>query len=513
MTPGSPGPDRAGAVAGPRALPARVDVAVVGTGFAGIGMAIRLRRAGREDFVVLERADDLGGTWRDNSYPGAACDIPSHLYSFSFALNPNWSRAYSPQPEIQRYLRTCVDRFGLGRHLYFGHEVLEATWDEVSSRWTVRTPGGELTCRVLVWASGPLSQPVLPDVEGLDRFAGRWFHTAAWDHDYDLTDKSVAVVGTGASAIQVVPAIQPLVRRLTVYQRNAPWVVPRRDHPIPPARQRLLGRLPVVQRLGRAWMYWTRELVVPVLMNTSPARRARAEALARAHLDRQVPDPALLAALTPTYQMGCKRILISDDYYPALARPGVELVSAPVTGLGPHSVRDADGGEREVDAVIFATGFAAAEPAFATRLRGRGGRCLADAWAQGMEAYLGTTVSGFPNLFVLVGPNTVLGHNSMVFIIESQLNYVMDFLAYAARHGEPTAEVRAKVETRYNRQLQARLATSVWNTGGCASWYLDHRGHNTTLWPGYTVTFRRRTRRFRPGDYVLTAPGEPAGAL
>ncbi|HLN17970.1 MAG TPA: NAD(P)/FAD-dependent oxidoreductase [Acidimicrobiales bacterium] len=487
-----------------RELPDEVQLVVVGAGFSGVGAAIRLKQQGIEDFCVLEKADDLGGTWRDNSYPGAACDIPSQLYSFSFALNPDWSRSFSPQEEIWQYLWRCVDRFSVGDHLYFGQEVLEASWDETAARWRIQTKKGELLAKVLVWATGLLSEPVVPDLPGLDGFSGPIFHSAAWDHGVDLTGKTVAVVGTGASAIQIVPELQKSVGRLFVFQRSAPWVVPRRDRAVPLAERRLFRFAPPLQRLARGWMYWTREMLVPAFMHPASRWRQRGMAMARQHLERQVPDPDLRAALTPTYQLGCKRVLISDEYYPALCADNVELVTEAVARLGEHSVTDAKGVERPVDAVVLATGFNASAPSFSRRIVGREGRRLSEVWADnGMEAYLGCTVAGFPNMFFVVGPNTGLGHNSMIFIIESQLNYLLDFLRYADSHGIETAEVRRKVESRYNREIQSRLAGSVWNTGGCASWYLDRRGHNTTLWPGSSYTFRRRTRRFRPADYVL----------
>ena len=488
-------------------LPPSVEVAVVGAGFSGIGMAVGLRQAGIEDFVVLDRGLDVGGTWRDNSYPGAACDIPSHLYSFSFAPNPGWTRAFSPQPEIWRYLRDCVERFGVGHHFRYGHDVLEATFDEPAQRWRLRTSGGSLSARVLIWATGALSEPRIPDLPGLETFEGAVFHSAAWDHDYDLRGKRVAVVGTGASAIQFVPQIQPLVAELHLYQRTPPWVVPRRDRALGRWRRRLLRRVPPARLLVRASLYLRQELLVgPAVLGRSQRRQQLIRRVAAAHLARQVPDRALRARLRPDYAIGCKRILVSDDYYPALSQPNVEVIGAAVRELLPDAVVDEHGGARQVDAVVLGTGFRAAEPSFAARIHGRDGRPLSATWSEGMAAYLGSTVPGFPNLFLLVGPNTVLGHNSMVYMIESQLRYVLSALEFLGRPGVGTVEVRPAVLARFQARLQAAMASTTWVTGGCTSWYLDSRGRNTTMWPGRTYTFRRLTRRFHPADYDLRPP-------
>jgi cation diffusion facilitator CzcD-associated flavoprotein CzcO len=480
-------------------------VIVVGGGFSGIGMAIRLRQSGVEDFVVLERAEEVGGTWRDNRYPGAACDVRSHLYSFSFAPNPEWSRSYSPQSEIRSYLESCVDRFSLRDRLQLKHEVLEARWHDHEQEWEVDTNEGRWWAPVVVWATGPLSEPRVPALEGAADFRGRIFHSAAWPpgfgSDSDLAGRRVAVVGTGASAIQIVPAVQPVVERLVVFQRTPAWIVPRRDHPIGRGRRWLYRRFPVAQRALRAGLYLEQELLAPVMM-ARPRAVATVEALARKHLEAQVPDPELRATLTPSFRIGCKRIMVSDDYYPALGQPNVEVVSA-AARLTPDALIDDQGVSHHVDTVIFATGFNAAEPSFPANIVGRHDRRLADSWREGREAYLGTVVHGFPNLFMLLGPNTVLGHNSVVFMIESQLSMILDYLRYRVCHGIRSAEVRHRVQAIYNLDLQRRLVRSIWTTGGCGSWYLDRRGRNTTLWPGFTLPYRVRTRRFHPEDYVL----------
>ena len=490
-------------------LPSAVDVVVVGGGFSGIGTAIRLRQMGVEDFVVLDRGSEVGGTWRDNTYPGATCDVPSHLYSFSFAPNPEWSRSFSPQSEIWSYMRGVVDRFGVGAHFRFGQDVTEARFDETEQRWHVTTAHGSLTARIVVWATGPLSEPKVPDLPGLANFAGPVFHSAAWDHGADLAGKRVAVVGTGASAIQFVPQIQPLVAKLYLHQRTPPWIIPRNDRDVPPARRWLFRHLPFTQKMARLRIYLRLEyLMGPVVLGTSERKRQLLRKFANGHLHHQIDDPELRSALTPDYEIGCKRILVSDDYYPSLTRANVEVVPA-VGGFTPDGVVDDHGVERQVDMVIMATGFQAAEPSFATRIVGPGGARLSEAWDTGMEAYLGSTVTGFPNLFLLVGPNTTLGHNSMIYMIESQLNYVVDAIGFLGRPGVGTVDVRPAVLERYNRRLQGAIGPTVWVTGGCTSWYLDHRGVNTTLWPRHTAVFRRLTRRFHPADYTVGPPGPP----
>jgi cation diffusion facilitator CzcD-associated flavoprotein CzcO len=491
-----------------------VRVAIVGAGFSGLGMAIRLEQEGIEDFVVLEKADDVGGTWRDNSYPGCACDVPSHLYSFSFAPNPEWSSTFSPQPEIWDYLRDCSERFGITPHLRFGCELLDARWDEAARRWQVHTAGGDWSAEVLIDATGGLSDPSFPPIPGLDSFEGTYFHSAQWDHDHDLTGERVAVIGTGASAIQIVPQIQPRVAELTLFQRTPPWIVPRRDRPLTQFERRLYRALPAAQLAMRAGIYWAREsLVFP--FNGHKRLRALNQRVAMAHLRRQVPDPELRRRLTPDYEMGCKRILISNDYYPALMQPNVELISAGVTEIRPHSIVGSDGTEREVDTIVFATGFHVIDGPSTQRIRDAAGRSIADLWDGSPRAYKGTTIAGFPNLFRLTGPNTGLGHNSIVFMIESQLNYIADALRLMRERHVDALEVRADAQAAYNRWIDERLVGTVWSEGGCASWYLDSTGRNSTLWPGFTWGFRERTRRFDPAAYHLRAAtgGRAAPAL
>ena len=479
-------------------------IVIVGSGFAGLGMAIGLKRAGIEDFVVLERADDLGGTWRDNTYPGCACDIPSNLYSFSFAPNPDWTRLFSGQPEILAYLHGCAERYRITPHLRYGHELLEARWDSPTSRWHLETSRGAITAQVLIAATGPLSEPARPALPGLDSFAGTVFHSAGWDHGHDLTGRRVAVVGTGASSIQFVPRIAAQVGQLYVFQRTAPWIVPRPDRAVTPTEARLFRVAPGAQAARRAASYAIRELTGFGLRG-NPRLLARMSKLAAAHLAGQVADPVLRARLTPDYTIGCKRILISSDFYPALQRDNVELATSRIARVRPDAVVTDDGTERPVDTVILATGFHVADKPAGRRLRGRDGRLMSAVWAGSAQAYLGTTVAGFPNLFLLVGPNTGLGHNSIVYMIESQIAYVLAGLRAMARAGVSVVEVRPEVQDAFNRRMQDDMAGTVWTAGGCASWYLDSGGRNTTLWPRSTWAFRRATRRFRLADYATGA--------
>ena len=479
------------------------EVAIVGAGFGGLGMAIRLNQQGNDDFVVIERGDDVGGTWRVNSYPGCQCDIPSNLYSFSFAPNPDWDRAYPMRDQIFEYLRRCADRFGVRPHVRLNSELLDARWVAGEQRWQLDTSTGPVAARVLVVAPGLLSEPFAPALPGLDRFRGNAFHTAEWDHSVDLTESRVAVLGSGASALQVVPEIQPLVERLYLFQRTPPWVIPHPDHPVAPGVRELYRRVPLLQRLVRGLFYAVLESMALGLRRDR--RWARWQALnARLHLRRQVPDPELRARLTPDYDIFCKRILMSSSWYPAIQEPNVDLVGSGVRELREHSIVDGGGIEREIDTLVLATGFKPAELPIAERIRGREGSPLADVWGGSPEAYLGTTVAGFPNLVFLYGPNVNLGHSSMVYMLESQIAYALDALATMRRTGAAEFEVRPEVQTAYNEELQERLADTVWNTGGCTSWYFDRNGRNSIMWPGFTFEYRRRTKRFDAAAYRLT---------
>lgn len=479
-----------------------VDVAIIGSGFAGLAMATRLKQTGTEDFVVLERAADVGGAWRDNTYPGCACDVPSTLYSFSFAPNPDWASTFSPQREIQRYLRDCADRFGLREHLRLNSEVLDACWDADGDRWSIETTRGRFTASVLVSATGQLSEPALPRIPGLERFTGPAFHTARWDHSSDLTGARVALIGTGASAVQLVPAIVDQVAALHLFQRTAAWVLPQRNRIRSRAEARVFRTVPMVYRAVRNALYWIREF--SMLGFAEPRIMRAVSLLARLHLRRQVPEPGLRAALTPGYAMGCKRVLRSSAFYPALRHDHVELVTERLSEVRERSVVSADGTEREVDVIVFGTGFRAAEMPMAQRIRGLGGRRLARYWDEhGAQAYLGTTVAGFPNLFLLTGPNSALAHNSVVLGIEAQVRYVLDALRVMRSRRLAAVEVREQAQQAFARRVSARTARTVWHTGGCRSWFLDDAGRNTTVWPGFTGHLRWLTRRFDVENYAL----------
>ena len=486
----------------PSALPRHARIAIVGGGFGGIGTAIRLKQRGWEDFVILERASDLGGTWRDNDYPGCACDVQSHLYSFSFAPYGGWSRTFSPQGEIWAYLRECASRFGIAPHFRFGHEVTGARWNDGAARWDIETSGGRMSAAILVLANGPLSDPVIPDIPGLGSFEGVTFHSPRWRHDVELAGKSVAVIGTGASAIQFVPRIQPLVKRLHLFQRTPPWIMPRRDREIPSWRRRLYATVPGLQAMVRGGIYVTREAMgIPF---RHPAVAEVVQHLAIRHLQRSVRDPVLRAKLTPSYTIGCKRILISDDFLPSLEQPNVELVTAGVAGVDARSVIDSGGVRRDADVIILATGFRATDPLLAPHVYGRGGRSLAEEWRGSPKAHVGTTVAGFPNLFILLGPNTGLGHSSVLLMLEAQIEHVLGALALLRARGAASIEPRAEAQDAFVRQTEGRLARTVWNSGGCRSWYLDRTGRNSSLWPDGTWRFRRRVARIDPTEYVTS---------
>ena len=478
------------------------DVVIAGAGFAGIGMAIRLQRRGVRDVVVLERAGEIGGTWRDNAYPGCACDIPSMLYSFSFAPNREWTRGYPQREEIWRYLRDCVVRFGIAPLVRTSAEVVEAAWDEDAALWRVRlADGAALDARVLIWAAGALHRPHVPSLPGIEGFAGTAVHSSAWNAAVDVRGKDVAVIGTGASAIQIVPAIAGEVRSLTLFQRTPAWVVPRGDKPVTPLRRMLRRFAPGFAWLERKAVYWALEARA-YGFTVNPGMLRAIERRVRRRLDESIADPGLRAALTPDYRMGCKRILLSDDYYPALQRENVRVVTSAISRVREDAVVTADGAEYPAGVIVYATGFRATDAPDA-RIEGRCGARLAGAWRDGMEAYLGTSVAGFPNLFFLVGPNTGLGHNSMVLMMEAQYRYVLDALAQLKRRRARALDVRAEAQANYNARLQRRLARTVW-ASGCTSWYRDRNGKITALWPGFTFTFRALTRRLRPERYVFT---------
>lgn len=477
-------------------------IVIIGTGFGGLGMAIRLKREGIHSFTILEKAEGLGGTWRDNDYPGAACDVQSHLYSFSFERNPSWSRMFAPQREIKAYMERCAEKYGLHPHFRFGAEVTAARFEEASNEWTLTLASGEqLTADMVVTATGGLSRPAYPRIPGIEKFEGKMFHSARWDHSYALEGKEVGVVGTGASAIQFVPQIAPRSKQLHLFQRTPPWVLPKPDRAIGAREQAVYGLLPFVQWLYRVLIYWLLELRV-LGFAVHPKLMAFPQRMALAYLARTVADPVLRAKLTPSYTIGCKRILMSNEYLQSLAQPNVEVVDTAIREITRDGVITRDGKHRRLDALILGTGFQVADMAAPFEIRGRRGIDLKAHWGDAAEAYLGTTVAGFPNLFFMTGPNTGLGHSSMIFMIESQIEHILGCVREVGRRGARTVEVREDVQRRYTDGLQAKLRSSVWQSG-CASWYQSASGKNTVLWPTFTFSFRRITRRVRAEDFVF----------
>ena len=499
-------------------------IAIVGSGFAGIGMAIRLKQMGVAALTVYEAAPQIGGTWRDNAYPGSACDIPSHLYSFSFAPNPSWSRTFGSQPEILAYLERCAREHGIESSIRCNARVAAARFDDNARVWrleivsTVPEPGyvgGEnpnggagaisetretVEVDVVIAANGPLSRPALPAIPGLERFRGTLFHSARWNRAYPLAGKTLAVIGTGASAVQFIPRIQPSVARLLVFQRTPPWVMPRPDRAIGANTQRLFRVMPLAQRLARWAIYWRHEaralaFVVNPNWMKAPMR------FASSYLRRRVPDPVLRAKLTPNYLLGCKRVLLSSDYYPALAQPNVDVVTTPIREIVDDGVVTQDGHRYRVDAIICGTGFDVADAGAPFPVIGAGGADLDARWrSEGPQAYLGSSIAGFPNFFMMIGPNTGLGHNSMVYMIESHIAYIASCLRTLCRRGVRTMEVRSEAQGAFNERLQNAFRRTVWMSG-CRSWYLSKSGRNTVLWPGFAFAFRWLTRRVRAEDY------------
>jgi cation diffusion facilitator CzcD-associated flavoprotein CzcO len=488
-------------------------ILLIGTGFCGIGMARRLIRSGFTDLVVLERGDSVGGTWRDNTYPGVACDAPSHLYSYSFALNPNWSRVYAPGREIWQYLVDVALREGVERHVRFNTDVLGATWDEDGSFWVVETDRGTYTAHFLITASGHLSDPKLPDIPGLDRYEGEMFHSAKWDASLDLAGKRIGVIGTGASAIQIIPEIAPEAASLTVFQRSAPYIVPRLDRAYTEAEKRMFGRLPETMRRIRDEMYWNGEARYPerrlIEAFTSQVRQS-----ALGHLASQVSDPELRAKLTPDYEVGCKRILRANNYYPTFALPHVHLEVNRIVESTPRGLRTADQMEHELDAIILATGFEASDLPLAHVITGRGGLRLSEHWLGGEQGVAGVGVHGFPNLFVMNGPHAGLGAGSIIFMLETQISYVGGAFDYIRANDVRTIEATQEAEDAFGADMDERAKGSVWLDGGCRSWYVDQRnGRLTTIWPDFTRRYNMENGTLDPSGYAIERRRELASAV
>jgi len=479
-------------------------IAIIGAGFAGIGTAIRLRKEGIRSFTIFERAGEIGGTWRDNTYPGAACDVPSHAYSLSFEPHPGWTRRFSPSAEIEAYLLGLVEKWQLRPHIRFHTAIRSADFDDARGVWTLTTDGGEtVTARVVVSAVGGLVDPALPDIKGLESFGGEVFHTARWNHEYELGGKRVAVIGTGASAVQVVPSIAPQVERLFVFQRTPAWVVPKLDRVYSARARRLYARFPLLLRASRALQYWMSEIMGPLVFLDAPRLSAIGERMSLRHLHAQVRDPVLRERLTPHFQFGCKRILVSDDYWASFERPNVELVTEPIDQVMREGIQTRDGAVREVDAIVLATGFAVGLAEAPFPVTGRGGRSLDDAWRDGAVAYKGMTVSGFPNWFILMGPNTGPGHTSVLVYTEAQIEHVLGAIRELRKPGVRWVDVRQDVQDRYDASIQRRMPKMVWHT--CKSWYLSPDGSNHALYPGFAFEYVLRARHFRRADYEIAS--------
>ena len=479
------------------------DQLIIGSGFAGLCAAIKLKEQGENNFAILERNDWLGGTWYDNHYPGAACDVESHLYSFSFEQNPNWSRQFSPQQEILKYMEHCATKYDLNKHLQYNTTVTNASFDEASGTWCVNAEGGKtFTARSIISCTGGLSQPMYPDIKGIDTFKGEMFHSAKWDKHFDWKNKTIAVIGTGASAIQIVPTIAPDVKQLYLFQRTPPWIMPKPDAEISSLRRWLYNNIPYTQHLYRRRLYWQHELMALGFIKR-PGILKFASKLALRFLKQSVSDETLRQKLTPNYVMGCKRVLISNEYYPALTRSNVEVITDGIQQITETGVLTKDGNQRNVDAIIIATGFQAAEEVSRFAVKGRNGIDLNEAWREGAEAYLGTTVAGFPNMFLVVGPNTGLGHSSMILMIEAQVNLIMESLKAMKRKQAKFIDLKPQVQQDFNKEIQEKLSHTVWQNGGCHSWYQMKNGKNVTLWPGFTFTFMERTKKFEEEKYEI----------
>lgn len=475
-------------------------VVIIGAGFAGIGAAIKLQQAGFTDFVVLEKADEIGGVWRANTYPGCACDVPSALYSYSFAPNPQWSRVFAQQQEIKSYIQHVAQQFDVQKYVRFGYEMLESAWDDQAKHWVVKTNHGLIHARFAIMAGGPMHQPVLPRIKGLETFKGAQFHSAEWNHDFDLNGKKVAVVGAGASAIQFVPEIQAQVEKLTLLQRTPQWVLPKMDQSLPKLAQALFKVLPVTQRLTRYGVYGVFESLNSSMHH--PKLVSQIERLAKLNIRLGVKDPELRAKLLPDFTIGCKRVLQSNQWYPALAKSNVEVLRCGVEEVHGNTLIASDGSQHEVDAIIFGTGFEVSNPPIAKQIRNKHGKSMDEVWQGSAQGYLGTVVESCPNAFVMFGPNIAVSSSALI-IIEAQLAYILDMLKKVQAQQIETVEIRAEVLQQYNDEIQAALTNTVWNTGGCSSYFIDRNGRNSTLWPWTTFEMRARLAQCDLNDYVL----------
>jgi cation diffusion facilitator CzcD-associated flavoprotein CzcO len=491
-----------------------LDVAIIGAGFAGIGTAIRLRNSGIENFTILERGTGVGGTWRDNTYPGAACDIPSRLYSYSFAPNPNWSHTYSGSGEILDYIHTMVREFDIESRIRFEHNVIDIVWNETAGYWSVRVDGrDDVRARAVVMASGPLANASLPNIRGIETYEGHKIHSARWDHDYDFAGKKVAVVGTGASAVQIVPELVKIADTVKVFQRTPGWTLPRINRKVQAGTKRRYARYPQTQTLARSLWFWGHESVAVGVVWKTPLTRI-VELVGRAHLRQQVRDPWLRRQLTPRFRAGCKRLLMTSDYYPALQKPNCTLVTWPIATLSPKGIRTVEGVEHQFDAIVFATGFDVSNTGTPIPITGRDSRVLADEWSAGAKAYKSIAVSGYPSMFFTFGPNSGPGHSSALVYMEAQIDYIVEAISLVVEGDLHSVDVRQDVQDDYNEDLQRKLAKTTWNSG-CSSWYLTEDGFNATMFPGFAIQYVNQLRGVEQGDFTMVPrrvdlPQEPA---
>lgn len=477
-----------------------VEVLIIGAGFGGLGAAIKLQQAGVNDYIVLERASDIGGTWRDNQYPGAACDIPSKLYSYSFEPNPDWQRVYARSPEIWAYMQDVAKRHGLMAKVRLNHTVVGMAFDEASGRWRVRTEDGHCwQARSVIMAAGGLANPSYPNIPGLETFEGHRIHSARWDHDYDFTGKRVGVIGTGASAIQIIPELVKVAAHVKVFQRTPAWVLPRPDLRVPGWAKRLYRDSSWAYPAARRALFWGHEAMALGLVWRSPLSRIL-EGRARAHLSKQVKEPWLRRQLTPNFSIGCKRVLISNNYYPALQQPHCKLLTWPIDRIAPQGVRTCEGVEHQLDCIVFATGFDAPKTGTPFEIKGLKGRLLSDEWRAGAQAFKSVHISGYPNLSMILGPNSGPGHNSALFYIEAQIGYAVQAVLALREGGLKYLDVQANVQRAHNEDLQRRLQRTNWNAG-CKSWYLTESGYNATMYPGFATQYAKQLARLDQQDY------------
>lgn len=472
---------------------------ILGSGFGGLAAAIRLSQSGENDFIVLEQASDVGGVWRDNIYPGCVCDVPSHLYSFSFFPNSNWSNHFPAREEIHDYIKNCVSKFNLFSHIKFNHKMLQMNWDEAQAQWVIKTNQGVFKSQFVIGAFGSLSVPKIPQLPGVNNFQGESFHSSAWPKKYSAKNLNVAVIGTGASAIQIIPQLQNVAKNVIVFQRTPPWILPRPEGKISERLKDCFKRFPLLQKALRLKIFLALELNVFGFLN--PYLMSRAQLKALDHLNSSIEDPGLAKQLTPNYSIGCKRILLSNDYYPSFNNPNQKLINSTVSEVGKSTLLDNMGNRHDVDTIIYATGFKIVDNPTSDVIFGKNKASLSQFWSGTPHAYLGTTIANFPNLFILQGPNSGLGHSSIIFMLESQVEHILKLIHFVAQKPAQIIEVKAEVQHNFNQSIRLKMKKSIWLQGGCSSWYLDANGNNVSLWPGSSLSFRKATQNASMDSY------------